>query len=98
MPILYFNYLILAGGSPRLEKIRKFSENKNELEIPFKSSNYKSSESGIDTDVLYFESSSNSLNYDTENELTRLKAKIAFLEQVLIQNNIPVPSSEPQVG
>lgn len=88
----------LAGGSPRLEKIPKFSENKNELEVPFRSSEYKSSESGIDTDALYFDSSSNSLNFDNETELKRLKAKIVFLEQVLIQNNIPLPTLEPQVG
>lgn len=81
-----------------MEKIRKFSENKNELEVPFKSAEFKSSESGIDTDALYFDSSSNSLNCDNENEIKRLKAKIAFLEQILTQNNISVPTTELQVG
>nr|XP_023020787.1 ninein [Leptinotarsa decemlineata] len=81
----------ITDGSPRLGKIRKFYNIKQDnLDVPF-----ASSESGFDTEVDCFDSSS-SLSTDDNKEITRLQAKIAFLEQILIQNKIPLPVVEAE--
>ncbi|XP_030759348.1 blastoderm-specific protein 25D isoform X2 [Sitophilus oryzae] len=76
--------LLRLNGSPRLGKLRKCykSRTPENLEVPF-----TSSESGFDTEP-------ESLSTCDNEEINRLQAKVAFLEQVLIQNNIPVPSYE----
>ncbi|XP_076250518.1 blastoderm-specific gene 25D isoform X2 [Rhynchophorus ferrugineus] len=73
-----------TDGSPRLGKLRKFykSRTPENLEVPF-----TSSESGFDTEP-------ESLSTCENEEINRLQAKVAFLEQVLVQNNIPVPTYE----
>ncbi|KAF7285740.1 hypothetical protein GWI33_010159, partial [Rhynchophorus ferrugineus] len=76
--------LSMTDGSPRLGKLRKFykSRTPENLEVPF-----TSSESGFDTEP-------ESLSTCENEEINRLQAKVAFLEQVLVQNNIPVPTYE----
>lgn len=75
-----------TDGSPRLGKVRKCykSRTPDNLEVPF-----TSSESGFDTEPESLSTST----CDNE-EVNRLQAKVAFLEQVLIQHNIPVPTYE----
>lgn len=75
-------------GSPRLGKVRKFTKIKGEnLDVPF-----TSSESGFDTEIDCFDSLSTSIN--ESEEIVRLQAKVAFLEQLLIQNSVPIPVNE----
>ena len=82
-----------ADGSPRLGKVRKFHKIKGDnLEVPF-----TSSESGFDTEVDCYDSSL-SVSASEVEEITRLQAKIAFLEHILIQNSIPVPTIENKVS
>lgn len=78
--------LRMTDGSPRLGKLRKCykSRTPDNLDVPF-----TSSESGFDTEPESLSTST----CDNE-ELNRLQAKVAFLEQVLIQHNIPVPTYE----
>ncbi|XP_066138947.1 ninein homolog isoform X1 [Euwallacea fornicatus] len=78
--------LRMTDGSPRLGKVRKYykSRTPDNLEVPF-----TSSESGFDTEPESLSTST----CDNE-EINRLQAKVAFLEQVLLQNNIPVPTYE----
>ncbi|KAG5867823.1 hypothetical protein JTB14_028228 [Gonioctena quinquepunctata] len=84
------NLFSITDGSPRLGKIRKFHSVKpDNLEVPF-----TSSESGFDTEVDCLDSSSAPTHYNEE--LTRLQAKVAFLEQILIQNKIPFPGFEAE--
>ncbi|KAJ8955160.1 hypothetical protein NQ318_009053 [Aromia moschata] len=83
------NLFSMTDGSPRLGKVRKFQKVKGEnLEIPF-----TSSESGFDTEVDCYDSSL-SVSASENEEITRLQAKVAFLEQILIQNSIPIPTNE----
>lgn len=75
-------------GSPRLGKVRKFNKAKGEnLDVPF-----TSSESGFDTEIDCFDSLSTSAN--ESEEIVRLQAKVAFLEQLLGQNSIAIPVNE----
>ncbi|CAH1977041.1 unnamed protein product [Acanthoscelides obtectus] len=86
---------VTADGSPRLGKLRKFHRPKptsgasssNHLEVPF-----ASSESGFDTEVDVLDSSvASSADHD---EVTRLQARVAFLEQVLRQHGLQVAGAE----
>ncbi|CAG9759741.1 unnamed protein product [Ceutorhynchus assimilis] len=78
--------LRMTDGSPRLGKVRKCftSRTPDNLEVPF-----TSNESGFDTEPESLSTST----CDNE-EVNRLQAKVAFLEQVLMQHNIPVPTYE----
>ncbi|XP_060528922.1 ninein-like protein [Cylas formicarius] len=81
--------LRMTDGSPRLGKLRKFCKPKmpeSNLEV-----SPSSGESGFDTEP---DSLSTSTCDNNEAEISRLHAKIIFLEQVLVQHNIPVPSYE----
>lgn len=87
------SFYFAADGSPRLGKVRKFHKTKcDNIEVPF-----TSSESGFDTEVECYDSSL-SISTNENEEITRLQAKVAFLEQVLAQNNIPVPANEVKVS
>ncbi|CAG9815388.1 unnamed protein product [Phaedon cochleariae] len=80
------NLFNITDGSPRLGKIRKFHNAKREnLDIPF-----ASSESGFDTEVDCVDS----VSIEENENIKRLQSKIAFLEQILIQNGIALPSCE----
>lgn len=78
------------NGSPRLGKVRKFTNKTNtdhnlETNLPL-----TSSESGFDTEIDCCDSSlSASINNDEE--IIKLRARNAFLEQILLQNSIPIP-------
>ncbi|XP_050310369.1 ninein isoform X2 [Anthonomus grandis grandis] len=78
--------MLKMNGSPRLGKLRKCykSRTPEQSEVPF-----TSSESGFDTEPESL--STSTYDYD---EVYRLQARVAFLEQVLLQNNIPVPTYE----
>lgn len=79
-------FLLLTGdGSPRLGKVRKFHKNKDVLDLPF-----TSSESGFETELDCIDSSlSNSIGENEE--IVRLQARIESLEQILVENSIPIP-------
>ncbi|KAL1491895.1 hypothetical protein ABEB36_012417 [Hypothenemus hampei] len=76
----------IADESPRLGKVRKCYKprSSDNLDNPF-----TSSESGFDTEPESL-STSNSEN----DEINRLQTKVVFLEHVLKQHNIPVPTYE----
>ncbi|XP_015838739.1 ninein homolog isoform X2 [Tribolium castaneum] len=73
-----------ADGSPRLGKVRKFhKERPDHLDVvPF-----TSNESGFEAEIDAFDSSFSG----TDEEITRLQAKVAFLEHTLAQHSIPIP-------
>nr|CAH7734877.1 unnamed protein product [Callosobruchus chinensis] len=82
---------VTADGSPRLGKLRKFHRSKTTgpssssshlLEVPL-----ASSESGFDTEVDGLDSSVSSADHD---EVSRLQARVAFLEQLLKQHGLQV--------
>ncbi|XP_072388356.1 uncharacterized protein Nin [Diabrotica undecimpunctata] len=78
----------IADSSPRLGKIRKFhTKNQENFEVPF-----TSSESGFDTEVDCPDSPLCDESSSENEEITRLQSKVAFLEQILKQNGIPVPN------
>lgn len=85
--------LFSADGSPRLGKVRKFQkERPDHLDIiPF-----TSNESGFEAEIDAFDSSLSVSG--NEQEITRLQAKVAFLEQILTQHSIPVPSDNAVVS
>ncbi|XP_050504267.1 ninein [Diabrotica virgifera virgifera] len=79
----------IGDSSPRLGKIRKFhTKNQDNFEVPF-----TSSESGFDTEVDCPDSPLCDESSSENEELTRLQSKVAFLEQILKQNGIPVPNT-----
>lgn len=84
---------VTADGSPRLGKVRKFHKDRpDHLDVvPF-----VSNESGFEADVDVDTSLSVSTN--EQEEITRLQAKIAFLEQILAQHSISIPSDNVVVS
>ncbi|XP_022900115.2 ninein homolog [Onthophagus taurus] len=81
------NVLGLGDTSPRLGKVRKFQKNKDILELPF-----TSSESGFETELDCLDSSLSNTSNETDDLVMRLQAKVDALEQVLLENSIPLPS------
>ncbi|CAG9864195.1 unnamed protein product [Phyllotreta striolata] len=81
------NHLFGIDKSPRLGKIRKYGTRSEAVEGPF-----TSSESGFDGEGDYLDSSS-SVSTNDNDELVRLQSKVAFLEQILKQNGVPLPQS-----
>ena len=73
--------------------MRKFHKDRpDHLEVvPF-----VSNESGFEAEIDAFDTSLSSTN--DQEEVTRLQAKVAFLEQVLAQHSIPVPSDNAPVS
>ncbi|XP_019870125.2 ninein isoform X2 [Aethina tumida] len=85
-----------CDGSPRLGKLRRKTtgslsdpmKGQDNLELPL-----TSSESGFETEADCLDSSISASEHE---EIARLQAKVAFLEQVLVQNAIPVPDTLPE--
>ncbi|KAK9877002.1 hypothetical protein WA026_016029 [Henosepilachna vigintioctopunctata] len=76
----------LNVSSPRLGKIRKIPKNAEERPT--------SSESGFCTEVEYSDNSFCLSPSAESKEIKRLQAKIIFLEQVLQQHNLTIPSDD----
>ncbi|KAF5279174.1 hypothetical protein FQR65_LT03421 [Abscondita terminalis] len=82
------NVLGLGDSSPRLGKVRKCHKKKSEnLEVP-----PTSSESGFDTELDALDSSL-SISANDYEEINRLQARVMYLEEVLKQHSISVPST-----
>jgi hypothetical protein len=79
-----------ADGSPRLGKVRKFHKDLDV--VPF-----ASNESGFEAEIDGFDTSL-SVSANEQEEIARLQAKVAFLEQILVQHSIPVPSENAVVS
>ncbi|KAL3268448.1 hypothetical protein HHI36_007559 [Cryptolaemus montrouzieri] len=75
----------LSSNSPRLGKIRRLPKNFEERPT--------SSESGFSTEVEYSDNPLCSSPSESK-EIKRLQAKIIFLEEILQQNNITVPTDD----